>query len=696
MGIFPTIFGGGRGPGATPVTGLSDIAASTAHSGPTSTALISSVPARVPRPNAGRRQVFGGLVVPGRGSISNNRFDAELDAWVTQAPDTERAARETAAAAIRHARDNEEWKLTLTHLTSLPPCMANLKVVQRLTLTECNIEALPYLPPKLFRLTAEKIHLRELPAVPSSLTTLEIAFNELRMLPRLPAKLERLDAQDNQLIRLTPDGQRLPAALRHVTVNNNLLSSLPPLPSNLESLKADGNLLTSLPPLPQNLYLLSVRQNALRALPEVLPRYLSRLYVSSNQITDLSNRLATNHMLHMVDLQDNPVPNEALERIDRQLHERGIGSMQMRATRPGQSVAIDALDPSIWVFVVTIATANAWSYRRGFTLLPPGAHDGSTRPDARPSLPEALHSWFAQYDQEPTYLAERAIRWASIEASVATPATRQAAAAFPLFLTRMSETEEYRASEGRELLVMRITSLLDQIAADPQLRVQVYAIAADALRSCADRIALGLDEMELCALSAAARVGNWTPGRLAATGIGFFKLATLTQICRDKVTARPKLDDVELILAYRTTLAERLNLPVSTRKMRYFPANIVDRTDRRAVYRQVEECTKDHDRLARYLIDWAPWREYLDRSPMAGQTTAMADIERVQATLYEQLAHLMETLDQHRKQGSEESTAALDIQARIACLRDEYEATEAKHLGPLRLAATLAYLDTIG
>ena len=101
--------------------------------------------------------------------------------------------------------------------------------------------------------------------------------------------------------------------------------------------------------------------------------------------------------------------------------------------------------------------------------------------------------------------------------------------------------------------------------AAPELRAMCFNIAATALESCGDRIALGLNDMELCRINHDAQHGVHTNDALFDMAEGFFKLQLLDQIATEKIAScidrRMRIDEIEIRLAYQTELVDRLHLP---------------------------------------------------------------------------------------------------------------------------------------
>ncbi|EEI5823837.1 E3 ubiquitin--protein ligase [Salmonella enterica] len=341
-------------------------------------------------------------------------------------------------------------------LTSLPPLPAGLVV---LTVSGNQLTSLPPLPAGLQTLSVAGNQLTSLPPLPAGLQMLLVARNQLTSLPPLPAGLQMLSVAGNQLTRLPP----LPAGLRRLLVAGNQLTSLPPLPAGLQVLSVSDNQLTSLPLLPAGLELLTLERNPqlvrLPPLPEglqtlsvdanpqltrlpALPSGLQRLYARNNQLTRLPESITGLSSEASVNLEGNP------------LSERTLQALREITSAPGYS------GPRI---LFDMAGASAPREARALHL----AAAGWLVP-AREGEPAPADRWhmFGQEDN---------------------------AAAFSLFLDRLSETENFMKDAGFKA---QISSWLVQLAEDEALRAKTFAMATEATASCQDRVTLALHQMK--------------------------------------------------------------------------------------------------------------------------------------------------------------------------------------------------------
>ncbi|HHW8818783.1 TPA: type III secretion system effector E3 ubiquitin transferase SspH2 [Salmonella enterica] len=479
------------------------------------------------------------------------------------------------------------------YLTSLPTLPSGLEV---LTVEDNQLTSLPPLPAGLELLTVSGNQLTSLPPLPAGLQVLLVAGNQLTSLPPLPAGLQMLLVAGNQLTSLPP----LPAGLQMLSVAGNQLTSLPPLPAGLQMLSVAGNQLTSLPPLPAGLQVLLVARNQLTSLPllpaglelltldrnpqlvrlpplpeglqtlsvdanpqltrlPALPSGLQRLYARNNQLTRLPESITGLSSEATVNLEGNP------------LSERTLQALRDITSAPGYS------GPRI---LFDMAGASAPREARALHL---AAADWLV--PAREGEPAPADRWhmFGQEDN---------------------------AAAFSLFLDRLSETENFIKDAGFKA---QITSWLAQLAEDDALRAKTFAMATEATASCQDRVTLALHQMKNVQLVHDAKKGQYDNNLvvLVATGREMFRLEKLEQIAREKAGTLALADDVEVYLAYQNKLKKALGLTSVTAEMRFFGVSGVTVSDLQAAELQVKAAEKSEFR--EWILQWGPLHGVLER-----------------------------------------------------------------------------------
>ncbi|EBK5148291.1 E3 ubiquitin--protein ligase [Salmonella enterica subsp. enterica] len=387
---------------------------------------------------------------------------------------------------------------------------------------------------------------------------LNVGESGLTALPdRLPAHITTLVIPHNNYLTSLPT---LPSGLEVLTVEDNQLTSLPLLPAGLELLTLERNpQLVRLPPLPEGLQTLSVDANPQLTRLPALPSGLQRLYARNNQLTRLPESITGLSSEASVNLEGNP------------LSERTLQALREITSAPGYS------GPRI---LFDMAGASAPREARALHL----AAAGWLVP-AREGEPAPADRWhmFGQEDN---------------------------AAAFSLFLDRLSETENFMKDAGFKA---QISSWLVQLAEDEALRAKTFAMATEATASCQDRVTLALHQMKNVQLVHDAEKGQYDNNLavLVATGREMFRLEKLEQIAREKAGTLALADDVEVYLAYQNKLKKVLGLTSVTAEMRFFGVSGVTVSDLQAAELQVKAAEKSEFR--EWILQWGPLHSVLER-----------------------------------------------------------------------------------
>ncbi|EEF9123148.1 SPI-2 type III secretion system effector E3 ubiquitin transferase SspH2, partial [Salmonella enterica subsp. enterica] len=436
----------------------------------------------------------------------------------------------------------------LTHLPALPSGLCKLWIFGN------QLTSLPVLPPGLQELSVSDNQLASLPALPSELCKLWAYNNQLTSLPTLPSGLQELSVSDNQLASLPT----LPSELYKLWAYNNRLTSLPALPSGLKELIVSGNRLTSLPVLPSELKELMVSGNRLTSLP-MLPSGLLSLSVYRNQLTRLPESLIHLSSETTVNLEGNPLSERTLQALREITSAPGYSGPRIRFDMAGASAPREAR-------ALHLAAAD-W-------LVP--AREGEPAPADRWHM-------FGQEDN---------------------------AAAFSLFLDRLSETENFIKDAGFKA---QISSWLAQLAEDEALRANTFAMATEATSSCVDRVTFFLHQMKNVQLVHNAEKGQYDNNlaALVATGREMFRLGKLEQIAREKVRTLALVDEIEVWLAYQNKLKKSLGLTSVTAEMRFFDVSGVTVTDLQDAELQVKAAEKSEFR--EWILQWGPLHGVLER-----------------------------------------------------------------------------------
>ncbi|EOX2663816.1 NEL-type E3 ubiquitin ligase domain-containing protein, partial [Salmonella enterica] len=370
----------------------------------------------------------------------------------------------------------------------------------------------------------------------------------------LPPNITTLFIPGNSLTRLPA----LPPGLRELSVSYNQLTSLPPLPPGLCKLSVFNNQLASLPPLPSGLQILWAYRNRLTSLP-ALPPGLRELSVYRNQLTRLPESITGLSSEATVNLEGNPLSERTLQALRDITSAPGYSGPRIRFDMAGASAPREAR-------ALHLAFAD-W-------LTP-----------AREGEPAPADRWhvFGQEDN---------------------------AAAFSLFLDRLSETENFKKDAGFKA---QILSWLAHLAEDDALRAKTFAMATEATSSCEDRATLALHQMKNVQLVHNAEKGEYDNNlaALVATGREMFRLGKLEQIAREKAGTLALVDEIEVWLAYQNKLRKPLGLTSVTAEMRFFGVSGVTASDLRSAERQVKAAEKSEFR--EWILQWGPLHSVLER-----------------------------------------------------------------------------------
>ncbi|ECL6105511.1 E3 ubiquitin--protein ligase [Salmonella enterica] len=370
----------------------------------------------------------------------------------------------------------------------------------------------------------------------------------------LPPNITTLFIPGNTLTRLPA----LPPGLRELSVSYNQLTRLPQLPPGLCKLSVFNNQLTSLPALPSGLQILWAYRNRLTRLP-ALPPGLRELSVYRNQLTRLPESITGLSSEATVNLEGNPLSERTLQALRDITSAPGYSGPRIRFDMAGASAPRE-------VRALHLAVAD-W-------LMP--AREGE------PALADRWHV-FGQEDN---------------------------AAAFSLFLDRLSETENFIKDAGFKA---QISSWLVQLAEDDALRANTFALATEATSSCEDRITFFLHQMKNVQLVHNAEKGQYDNNlaALVATGREMFRLGKLEQIAREKVRTLALVDEIEVWLAYQNKLKKSLGLTSVSAEMRFFDVSGVTVTDLQDAELQVKAAEKSEFR--EWILQWGPLHSVLER-----------------------------------------------------------------------------------
>jgi hypothetical protein len=133
------------------------------------------------------------------------------------------------------------------------------------------------------------------------------------------------------------------------------------------------------------------------------------------------------------------------------------------------------------------------------------------------------------------------------------------------------------------------------------------------MATCGDRIALGLQNMELMIASHQARFLGVSD--LIRVGKQFFRLSALQNIVNSRVKPMESLDEeVERHLVYQLDLKESLDLPLQTNNMLFRTATQVTKDDIRTARESIMNQENGPAMLAFFVDEFTSWREYLEQT----------------------------------------------------------------------------------
>ncbi|HEX2579516.1 MAG TPA: NEL-type E3 ubiquitin ligase domain-containing protein, partial [Rhabdochlamydiaceae bacterium] len=174
------------------------------------------------------------------------------------------------------------------------------------------------------------------------------------------------------------------------------------------------------------------------------------------------------------------------------------------------------------------------------------------------------------------------------------------------FLSRLTETAEYKNSQARPVLAQRVIEAFSLMAEDESIKGRALDLIREGLASCDDRIISALEEIELMVLLHQIENTPHTEAQLKELGKSFLLLEMVNEKARAHKNTLTWVDEIEIYLAFQIGLAERLNLPVKTRNMIFRRcAQVTDQQISQAGDAVVKECTEE--KLNDFLKSWSPW-----------------------------------------------------------------------------------------
>ncbi len=462
-----------------------------------------------------------------------------------------------------------ELRLKILGLTTIPACIP--EQITTLILDNNELKSLPEnLQGNIKTLYASSNQLTSIPAtLPDTIQKMELSINRITELPeRLPSALQSLDLFHNKIsslpenlpeelrylsvydnrIRTLPE--HLPSGITHLNVQSNSLTALPEtLPPGLKNLEAGENALTSLPAsLPPELQFLDVSKNQITVLPETLPPTITTLDVSRNALSNLPENLPA--ALQIMQASRNRLVRlpESLPRF------RGEGPQPTRIIvehNPFSERTIQNMQ--------RLMSSAGYQGPQVFFAMGDFSIVRVTRP-----LHQAVQGWLTNLEEEDVN------QWRAFETEVN-------AAAFSMFLDRLSDTQNTRHSDFKE----QVSAWLMRLADDSALRETAFIIAMDATISCEDRVTLAYHQMQEATLVHDAERGAFDShlAELIMAGREIFRLEQIESLAREKVKRLFFIDEIEVYLGFQNQLRESLSLTTMTQDMRFYNVSGITESD---------------------------------------------------------------------------------------------------------------------
>jgi hypothetical protein len=387
-----------------------------------------------------------------------------------------------------------------------------------------------------YRLNLEGSRIGQFPKLPedvdlSHIVDLNLHGMQLAQVPedflRLFTGVRWLDISNNQLTHLPAVSGRM-SQLRALNLQGNQIrlstadtATLGQL-LRLEELNLSSNPVGEVPDVSRlrRLQVLRLRNTGIDRLPDgLLGRRLPvSVDLRENRIHDLPDALLSSetHLMQHIIVHDNPLSESTLTRL-RAFRQRSAMGQEIHAHNASPAAAARAL-------------------------------------------------WLPARDN-PQWLHRRQC-WDRVSAE---PAAQD----FIRLLVDLSETSDFQ--HAREDLTRRVWEVLDGAYQNTDLRKELFELAANP-RSCSDSILVNFSALEVRTFvfntRSNARSSQDSSGLLTLAR-GLFRLEQLERLAREHIAALPAIagvppvDEIEVDLAYRTGLADRLELPGQPRTMSF-------------------------------------------------------------------------------------------------------------------------------
>ena len=216
------------------------------------------------------------------------------------------------------------------------------------------------------------------------------------------------------------------------------------------------------------------------------------------------------------------------------------------------------------------------------------------------------------------------------------------AEAFFAVVADTTRCAEYASGATRPQLADRVWDMIKAVHENQKTRDVLFK-SADGRATCGDGSVLEFMRLEtdLLVEQSSERVGEHeVEATFISTGERLFRLRLVDIIAQRDVEARGPdfAEETEVVLAYRTGLAQRLNLPIKTFEMLYRQTAGVSPETLDAAYLKVLEDEKNMSEKSLFFVDMAFWRRQL-------RTQYTQELNALTATDFELITEKREALE---------------------------------------------------